>query len=124
GSRLGRRDRPAGRRHGPLTGPPGRSQAALRSAEDQSHLAVTAACGNAGYLGHTKEDPMKAKVGDQLVIDGTNLGEPRPGGVVTKVTHPDGSPPYVVRWLNDNHESVVFPGPTARGEATESAATP
>lgn len=66
---------------------------------------------------------MKAKVGDQLVIDGTNLGEPRRVGVVTKVTHADGSPPYVVRWLNDNHESVVFPGPTARVEAGGSAGT-
>ena len=64
---------------------------------------------------------MKAKVGDQLVIDGTNLGEPRRVGVVTGVAHPDGSPPYGVRWLNDDHESVVFPGPTARVEAGGSA---
>jgi hypothetical protein len=59
---------------------------------------------------------MKANVGDRLVIDGTNLGERRRIGVVTKVSHPDGTPPYVVRWINDNHESVVFPGPTARVE--------
>jgi hypothetical protein len=62
---------------------------------------------------------MKAKVGDRLVIDGTNLGEPRRVGVVTGVTHPDGSPPYMVRWLTDNHESLVYPGPTARVEAGE-----
>jgi uncharacterized protein DUF1918 len=59
---------------------------------------------------------MKAKVGDRLVIDGTNLGEPRRVGVVTEVSHRDGSPPYLVRWLADNHESLVFPGPTARVE--------
>ncbi|HEV2375399.1 MAG TPA: DUF1918 domain-containing protein [Streptosporangiaceae bacterium] len=58
---------------------------------------------------------MKAKVGDRLVIDGTNLGEPRRIGVVTAVTHADGTPPYVVRW-EDNHESTVFPGPTAHVE--------
>ena len=64
---------------------------------------------------------MKAKVGDQLVIDGTNVGDPRRVGVVTAVAHPDGSPPYVVRWLNDDHESVVFPGPPARVEAAGAA---
>jgi uncharacterized protein DUF1918 len=64
---------------------------------------------------------MKAKVGDRLVIDGTNLGDRRRVGVVTGVTHPDGTPPYEVRWLDDNHESVVFPGPTARVESDEAA---
>lgn len=62
---------------------------------------------------------MKAKVGDRLVIDGTNLGEQRRVGVITAVAHPDGSPPFTVRWLTDNHESVVCPGPTARIEAGE-----
>jgi Domain of unknown function (DUF1918) len=64
---------------------------------------------------------MKAKVGDRLVIDGTNLGDRRRIGVVTGVAHPDGSPPYVVRWDNDDHESVVFPGPTARIETIKRA---
>jgi hypothetical protein len=76
---------------------------------------------HAGDLGHTKEDAMKAKVGDRLVIDGTNVGDRRRIGVVTAVTHPDGTPPYEVRWLDDNHESVVFPGPTARVESGEAA---
>jgi hypothetical protein len=66
---------------------------------------------------------MRAKAGDRLVIDGTNLGDRRRVGVVTSVAHPDGSPPFVVRWLHDDHESVVFPGPTARVEAAESAGT-
>lgn len=66
---------------------------------------------------------MKAKVGDRLVIDGTNVGDKRRVGVVTGVAHPDGTPPFVVRWLSDDHESVVFPGPTARVEA-ESAGGP
>ncbi|HUZ35523.1 MAG TPA: DUF1918 domain-containing protein [Streptosporangiaceae bacterium] len=60
---------------------------------------------------------MKAKVGDRLVIDGTNLGDRRRVGIVTGVGHPDGSPPYTVRWLEDNHESLVFPGPAARVES-------
>jgi Domain of unknown function (DUF1918) len=59
---------------------------------------------------------MKAKVGDRLVINGTNLGDRQRVGVVTGVAHPDGSPPYVVRWLEDDHESVLFPGPTSHVE--------
>jgi hypothetical protein len=70
-------------------------------------------------LGATKEGVMKARIGDRLVIDGTNVGEPRRVGVVTAITHPDGTPPYTVRWLNDDHESVVVPGPTARIESGE-----
>jgi hypothetical protein len=64
---------------------------------------------------------MKAKVGDRLVIEGTNLGEPRRVGVVTEVSHQDGSPPYMVRWVTDDHETLVFPGPTARVEADETS---
>ena len=48
---------------------------------------------------------------------------PALGGRITaaELAHPDGSPPYTVRWLNDDHESVVFPGPDARVEAAGSA---
>jgi hypothetical protein len=70
---------------------------------------------------NVEEDAMKAKVGDRLVIDGTKLGERRRVGVVTKVSQPDGSPPFVVRWLDDDHETTVFPGPTARVESGEPA---
>jgi len=38
-------------------------------------------------------------------------------GVVVKLRHPDDSPPYVVRWLDDGHEALVFPGPDARIES-------
>ncbi|MHA6794288.1 Rv1733c family protein [Pseudonocardia bannensis] len=50
---------------------------------------------------------MRAHVGDWLVLPG-RPGEPhgRRGRVVGLV-HPDGSPPYRVRWLADDHESVV-----------------
>jgi hypothetical protein len=70
---------------------------------------------------HTKEDVMKAKVGEWLVIDGTNLGDRQRVGMVTGVGHPDGSPPYTVRWTEDDHESLVYPGPTARVESRKPA---
>ncbi|WP_084008859.1 DUF1918 domain-containing protein [Planomonospora sphaerica] len=31
-----------------------------------------------------------------------------------ELRRPDGTPPYVVRWVDDEHEGLVFPGPDAR----------
>jgi hypothetical protein len=59
---------------------------------------------------------MKAHTGDWLVIEGTTVGDHRRQGEIVEVSHPDGSPPYRVRWVEDDHESVVFPGPDARIE--------
>ncbi|WP_329260964.1 MULTISPECIES: DUF1918 domain-containing protein [Actinoallomurus] len=67
---------------------------------------------------------MKAKVGDWLVIEGTNLGDRRRSGLIVALRHADGTPPYVVRWLDDDHESLVFPGPTARIEHREHLQAP
>jgi hypothetical protein len=60
---------------------------------------------------------MKAHVGDRLVLEATHVGEPRRHGIVTGLHHADGSPPYLVRWLDDGHESLVYPGPEARIDA-------
>jgi uncharacterized protein DUF1918 len=59
---------------------------------------------------------MKAHVGDRLVLEGTHVGDPRRVGVITALRHPDGTPPYLVRWLDNDHEALVFPGPDARVE--------
>jgi hypothetical protein len=59
---------------------------------------------------------MKAKVGDLLVLEGTHVGDPRRSGVVIALRRDDGSPPYVVRWLDDGHEGLVFPGVDAHIE--------
>ena len=59
---------------------------------------------------------MKAKVGDRLILEGTHVGDRRRYGVVLALRHDDGSPPYVVRWLDDGHEALVFPGPDSRIE--------
>jgi hypothetical protein len=53
---------------------------------------------------------MKAKVGDRLILEGTHVGDPRRAGVIIEVRHEDGSPPYLVRWLDDAHEALVYPG--------------
>ncbi|WP_031171661.1 DUF1918 domain-containing protein [Streptosporangium roseum] len=59
---------------------------------------------------------MKAKVGDRLIVESTHLGEPRRIGIITGLHHPDGSPPYDVHWLDQEHEAMIFPGPGARIE--------
>ena len=56
---------------------------------------------------------MKAKVGDWLVIKGTTIDQPDQRGLISEVHSPDGSPPYVVRWLETDHVATVFPGPDA-----------
>jgi hypothetical protein len=56
---------------------------------------------------------MKAKVGDRIILEGTHLGDPRRVGVIAEVEHADGTPPYMVEWL-DGHKTLVFPGPDAR----------
>jgi hypothetical protein len=53
---------------------------------------------------------VKAKIGDQLVEEGRHVGDRRRIGVVTALRHDDGSPPYTVRWLDNDHEALVFPG--------------
>lgn len=57
---------------------------------------------------------MKAAIGDRIVLEGTHVGDHRRIGLVTGLRHEDGSPPYVVRWLDDGREGLVFPGPDAR----------
>jgi hypothetical protein len=59
---------------------------------------------------------MKAQVGDRLVLEGTHVGDHRRIGVITELRNEDGTPPYVVHWLDDDHEAFVFPGPDSRVE--------
>jgi hypothetical protein len=56
---------------------------------------------------------MKAKVGDFLEVKGTTVEQHDQRGVIEEVRSADGSPPYVVRWLNTDHVATVYPGPDA-----------
>lgn len=56
---------------------------------------------------------MKAAVGDRLIVEGTRHGETRRIGVIVGLVHEDGSPPYMVHWEHEKHETMVFPGPDA-----------
>jgi hypothetical protein len=54
-----------------------------------------------------------AAVGDRLVVHGLHVGDHVRDAEILEVRHEDGSPPYLVRWSDDGHESLVFPGPDA-----------
>jgi hypothetical protein len=56
---------------------------------------------------------MYATVGDRLVVPSTHGGGPVRDAEILEVKHPDGSPPYRVRWSDNGHEAFVFPGPEA-----------
>ncbi len=56
---------------------------------------------------------MKAKIGDHIVIRSRRVGQARRDCEVIEVRGEGGDPPYVVRWDDDGHESLFFPGPDA-----------
>jgi hypothetical protein len=61
---------------------------------------------------------VHAKTGDWLVIKSATLDVPSRRGLITEVHGADGTAPYVVRWLDNEHEAIVFPGPDAHIEAS------
>jgi hypothetical protein len=56
---------------------------------------------------------MRASVGDRLIVRGHRVGEPERDAEVLEVRGDDGAPPFLVRWSEDGHESLVFPGSDA-----------
>jgi hypothetical protein len=56
---------------------------------------------------------MRAVVGDKIVVERHHVGEPHREAEVLAVEGPDGAPPYRVRWAEDGHESLFFPGSDA-----------
>jgi hypothetical protein len=56
---------------------------------------------------------MKAAVGDKIVVRGHHVGEPDRDAEVLEVHGADGEPPYLVRWADDGHEGLYFPGTDA-----------
>ncbi|MFW2336029.1 DUF1918 domain-containing protein [Ilumatobacter sp.] len=56
---------------------------------------------------------LVATPGDHLIIRGHRVGEPERDAEIVEVRGPDGTPPFLVRWSGDGHESLVFPGSDA-----------
>lgn len=65
---------------------------------------------------------MQAGVGDRLVVRGHHLGEPDRGGEILEVQGAGGTPPFLVRWDDDGHVGLVFPGPDATVHHVEAPA--
>lgn len=57
---------------------------------------------------------MKARQGDRIVILAAKVDEHLREGEIVAVDHPDGSPPYRVRWTDTGQTTLLFPGPDAR----------
>jgi len=66
---------------------------------------------------------MKAERGDWLIVESLHTGEVRRRGMVLEAHGADDSPPFLVAWANDDHESLVFPGPDAHVEKAQGATT-
>jgi hypothetical protein len=62
---------------------------------------------------------MHASVGDHIVISGHRVGEPDRDCEVLEVRGANGASPYVVRWGDDGHEALFFPGSDATVEHFE-----
>jgi hypothetical protein len=56
---------------------------------------------------------MRAAIGDKIVVRGHHVGEADRDAVILAVEGADGGPPYLVRWSDDGHEGVFFPGADA-----------
>jgi hypothetical protein len=65
---------------------------------------------------------MYARRGDRLVIHSRAVDGPVRDAEILEVRHPDGTPPYLVRWSDTGHEALVFPGPDATVENYEHGA--
>lgn len=57
---------------------------------------------------------MRARVGDWIVVKSRTVGAAEQRCRVVEARSPDGAPPYVVRWVQDDHVSTFFPGADAQ----------
>ena len=56
---------------------------------------------------------MRAHQGDWLIIERGDIDHQARRGLIEEVRSADGSPPYLVRWLDTDRTVLVFPGPDA-----------
>lgn len=56
---------------------------------------------------------LNAEVGDRLIIRGHRVGEPERDAEIIEVRGDEGGPPFMVRWAENGHEALVFPGTDA-----------
>lgn len=54
---------------------------------------------------------MHANVHDQITVLAPNVDRAKREGEILEVHGADGAPPYLVRWADNGHEVLYFPGP-------------
>ena len=64
---------------------------------------------------------VHAQKGDWLVVESAAVERHRRRGLVLNAEGPDGGPPFLVRWEDNGHESLFFPGPDAHVAAAGAA---
>ena len=65
---------------------------------------------------------MHAQPGDWLVIESRTVGHVVRRGQILEVRGTAGTPPYVVRWTDNDHVATVYPGPDAHVLTSEELA--
>ena len=64
---------------------------------------------------------MPAQVGDWLIAQSrTDRTHARRAEILA--VHAGGEPPFTVRWIDDGHQAIVFPGPDAKVITAEESA--
>ena len=56
---------------------------------------------------------MRAHTGDWLILKSRPNSSAARRAMVLEAHGPDGSAPFLVRWIDSGHEAFVFPGPDA-----------
>lgn len=56
---------------------------------------------------------MQAHVGERLIVRARHQGEPDRDAEILEVHGEDGAPPYVVRWSDNGHTALYYPGSDA-----------
>ncbi len=57
---------------------------------------------------------MQARPGDRIVIPGRRIGQTVRDGLILEVRGTDGDGPFLVRWSDDGHEGMFWPGSDAQ----------
>jgi Domain of unknown function (DUF1918) len=66
---------------------------------------------------------VNATIGDRLIVRATHLDEPARDAEILEVHGADGGPPYLVRWSDNGHSSLYFPGGDAEIHHAVSSST-
>jgi len=62
---------------------------------------------------------MRASIGDRIIIRGHRVGQANRDCEVLEARGVDDGPPFLVRWGEDGHQSLFFPGSDATVEHFE-----